>query len=58
MNKKLKTITLHRETLRQLDARDLDKLAGGFSLPPAQCGDSNDTCDPCPSYSCGLFRCL
>ncbi len=56
--KKLKALVLNRETLRKLDSKDLSGVAGGFSLPPSQCGDSNHTCDDCPTYSCGLFRCL
>lgn len=56
--KKLKTLVLNRETLRRLGPGDLSGVAGAFSLPPAQCGDSNHTCDDCPTYSCGLFRCL
>jgi hypothetical protein len=58
MRKSPKVMTLHRETLRHLDTAKLGKAAGGFSLPPSQCGDSQDTCDNCPTYSCGLFRCL
>lgn len=58
MQKKVKTIGLHRETLRNLDAKKLDGVAGGFSLPPSQCGASQHTCDDCPTYSCGLFQCL
>jgi len=58
MQKKLKRIALHRETLRHLDAKRLEDVVAGFSLPPPQCTDSNDTCDNCPTYSCGLFRCL
>lgn len=62
MHKKLsrrpKSLVLNRETLRNLETRELSGVAGAFSLPPAQCGDSNDTCDNCPTYSCGLFRCL
>jgi hypothetical protein len=57
-NRKLKALVLHRETLRNLETRELSGVAGAFSLPPAQCGDSNHTCDDCPTYSCGLFRCL
>ncbi len=62
MHKKLsrrpKSLVLNRETLRNLEPKDLSGVAGAFSLPPAQCGDSNHTCDDCPTYSCGLFRCL
>jgi hypothetical protein len=56
--RKPKTLVLNRETLRNLNAQDLGGVAGAFSLPPNQCGDSNHTCDDCPTYSCGLFRCL
>jgi hypothetical protein len=56
--KKLKTLSLNRETLRRLEPRDLSGVAGGFSLPPSQCGASNHTCDDCPTYSCGLYNCL
>jgi hypothetical protein len=61
MKKKLrlvKTLVLSRETLRNLEARQLANAVGGHSLPPRQCGDSNNTCDNCPTYSCGLFQCL
>jgi hypothetical protein len=58
MQKKMKAITLNRETLRNLDAGKLAGVAGGFSLPPSQCGNSQNTCDNCPTYSCGLFQCL
>jgi hypothetical protein len=58
MRKTPKAITLHRETLRSLDASRLEKANGGFSLPPTQCnGNTNTNCDACPSYSCGLFQC-
>ena len=56
--KQPRALILNRETLRRLNAQDLNRAAGGFSLPPAQCGDSNNTCDNCPTYSCGLYRCL
>ncbi|HEX3553001.1 MAG TPA: hypothetical protein VIA62_07200 [Thermoanaerobaculia bacterium] len=56
--RKLKTLVLNRETVRNLDSKELGGVMGAFSLPPAQCGDSNHTCDDCPTYSCGLFRCL
>ena len=61
MNKKpknVKPLVLSRETLRKLEARQLADVQGGHSLPPRQCGDSNDTCDNCPTYSCGLYQCL
>jgi hypothetical protein len=58
MRKKVRAINLNRETLRHLEPKRLREIGGGFSLPPTQCGDSNDTCDNCPTYSCGLFRCL
>lgn len=59
MNRKHpKAMHLSRDTVRQLTPRDLDPVAGGFSLPPTQCGASNETCDPCRTYSCGLYRCL
>lgn len=56
--KKLKTLILNRETLRKLETQELKDVAGAFSLPPAQCGDSQNTCDNCPTYSCGLYNCL
>ena len=62
MNRKLhktpKPLVLSRETLRKLEPRELIEVAGGHSLPPRQCGDSNNTCDNCPTYSCGLYQCL
>jgi hypothetical protein len=58
MRKSRKAIHLNRETLRHLEPKKLTDAVGGFSLPPTQCGDSNDTCDNCPTYSCGLFHCL
>ena len=62
MNKKLSKkptrMSLHRDTLRQLDARTLQTAAGGYSLPAQVCQISNETCDPCPTYSCGPRPCL
>ena len=34
MQKKLKTLSLNRETLLRLEPRDLSGVAGGFSPPP------------------------
>lgn len=58
MRKKLKVLALSRETLRNLETKELRDVMGGHSLPPTQCGASNDTCDNCPTYSCGMYRCL
>ena len=58
IRKKLKALTLHRETLHNLEAQELSGIVGGFSLPPAQCTASNNTCDNCPTYSCGMYNCL
>jgi hypothetical protein len=57
-NRKLKTLVLNRETLRKLDSKELGEAVGAFSIPPAQCGNSNHTCDDCPTYSCGPRQCL
>jgi hypothetical protein len=58
LRKNLKALTLNRETLRNLEPQELSGVAGGHSLPPSQCTASNDTCDNCPTYSCGMYNCL
>lgn len=60
MHKKPRAIILHRETLRQLDPRELGRAAAGFSYggcnprstPVTKCGDN------CVTYSCGPHPCL
>lgn len=41
---KLRRLTLHRETLRRLDSRELTRIAGGTSLTLTACPlcDTND----------------
>lgn len=56
--KNVKPLVLSRETLRNLEPRQLSDVVGGHSLHPSDCNPSNDTCDNCRTYSCGLFRCL
>jgi hypothetical protein len=57
-NRKLKALVLNRETLLNLENKKLGEVVGAFSIPPRQCGDSNHTCDDCPTYSCGPIQCL
>jgi hypothetical protein len=61
MNKKAKSIRLHRETLRALDPALLSQAAAAldFSLAPCNTNTTPVTrCgDGCVTYSCGVDKC-
>ncbi len=62
MNKKLKSIRLHRETLRALDPSQLIQAAAGLNFSLAPCNPNtlpNTKCgDGCATYSCGIDKCF
>jgi hypothetical protein len=59
MHKRRKVITLHRETLRHLDAKDLNRVAGGFSIGACTTSAVDTQCqDYCHTYSCGPINCF
>lgn len=57
MKKSIKKLRLHRETLRSLTDRSLEKAAGGVSdagtLCASDCGTCTDTCTQC-SKTCKI----
>jgi len=47
MNKRVKRLSLHKETLRSLTGEHLHGVAGGFVTQACLCTRSCDSCDPC-----------
>lgn len=58
MHKQPKAIVLNRETLRRLDPRELNRIAGGFSVSPCHTGAVTKCGDQCVTYSCGPIKCF
>ena len=55
MNKKVKKLQLHRETLRNLNERDLKDAVGGRTLRTCESVSCDATCDcslPATFYCC------
>ncbi len=48
MKRRVKRLTLHRETVRDLTPKTLEEIAGGgFQTVPCPCTHTCDSCSPC-----------
>ncbi len=47
MKRRVKRLTLHKETLRDLAPKALEEIAGGFVTQVCPCTHSCDSCFPC-----------
>ncbi|MBW8878659.1 MAG: class I lanthipeptide [Acidobacteria bacterium] len=47
MNKRVKRLSLHKETLRSLTDEHLHGVAGGFITQVCPCSKTCDSCSPC-----------
>ena len=47
MRRRVKRLTLHRETLRDLTPGTLEQVAGGIVTQACPCTKTCDSCSPC-----------
>ena len=47
MKKRVKRLSLHKETLRSLTGEQLDGVEGGFVTQVCPCTRTCETCSPC-----------
>ena len=58
MNKKMKKLTLNRETLRNLEDKALLRVAGGESEVDSECRTACETCTcPLQTHFCTRINC-